>query len=108
MTDDLLHLDDANFDSAVRSNPRLVVDCWAPWCGPCRMIAPTIEALAKDYRGKVTFAKLDTDQAPRTAMALGIHSIPTIIYYRDGKQVERLIGARPRADLEAAVKKHLL
>ena len=108
MTEDLLELNDANFESTVRSTPRLVVDCWAPWCGPCRMIAPTIEALAKEYKGKVTFAKLDTDQAPRTAMSLGIHSIPTIIYFRDGKQVERLIGVRPRAELEAAVKKHLL
>jgi len=108
LTEDLIQLNDANFESTVRSTPRLVVDCWAPWCGPCRMIAPAIEALAREYRGKVTFAKLDTDEAPKTAMALGIHSIPTIIYYRDGKQVERLIGARPRADLEAAVKKHLL
>ncbi|MEM0343244.1 MAG: thioredoxin [Thermoplasmata archaeon] len=108
MTEDLLQLNDANFESTVRSTPRLVVDCWAPWCGPCRMIAPTIEAMAKDYKGRVTFAKLDTDEAPRTAMSLGIHSIPTIIYFKDGKQVERLVGARPRAELEAAVKKHLL
>lgn len=108
MTEDLLKLNDANFESTVRSTPRLVVDCWAPWCGPCRMIAPTIEALARDYKGRVTFAKLDTDEAPRTAMSLGIHSIPTIIYFKDGKQVERLVGARPRAELEAAVKKHLL
>lgn len=108
MTEDLLQLNDANFESTVRSTPRLVVDCWAPWCGPCRMIAPTIEAMAKDYKGRVTFAKLDTDEAPRTAMSLGIHSIPTIIYFKDGKQVERIVGARPRAELEAAVKKHLL
>lgn len=106
MADDFLHLNDSNFDSAVRSSPRLLIDCWAPWCGPCRMLAPVFEALAKDYGGKVVFAKLDTDESPRTATALGIHSIPTLVFYKDGKQVDRLTGARPRADIEAVLKKH--
>ncbi len=101
-----MHLDDSNFDSTVKSQARLVIDCWAPWCGPCRMLAPTFEALAKDYQGKVSFAKLDTDESPKTAMTLGIHSIPTIIFYKDGKQVERLTGAHPRANIEAILKKH--
>ncbi len=105
MTDDLMHLTDANFDSTVNSTPKLIVDCWAPWCGPCRMLAPTIEAMAKDYKGKVSFAKLDTDESPKTAMTMGIHSIPTLIFFKDGKQVERLVGARPRADIESVMKK---
>lgn len=106
MTDDLMiHLTDANFDSTVKSSAKLIVDCWAPWCGPCRMLAPTFEALAKDYNGKVAFAKLDTDESPRTAMALSIHSIPTLMFFKDGKQVERLVGARPRADIESVIKK---
>ena len=106
LADDLMiHLTDANFDSTVKSSPKLIVDCWAPWCGPCRMLAPTFEALAKDYQGKVAFAKLDTDESPKTAMNLSIHSIPTLMFFKDGKQVERLVGARPRADIESSIKR---
>jgi len=106
LAEEILHLNDANFDSTVKSSQKLVVDCWAAWCGPCKMLAPTFEALAKDYNGKVAFAKLDTDESPKTAMALGIHSIPTLIFFKDGKQVERLTGAHPRANIEAIIKKH--
>jgi thioredoxin 1 len=106
LTDDLMvHLTDANFDSTVKSSPKLIVDCWAPWCGPCRMLAPTFEALAKDYNGKVAFGKLDTDESPKTAMTMSIHSIPTLMFFKDGRQVERLVGARPRSDIEAVIKK---
>jgi len=104
--DVIVHLNDSNFDSIVKSAGKMLVDCWAPWCGPCKMLAPTFEALAKDYNGKLTFAKLDTDEAPKTAMAMGIHSIPTLIFFKDGKQVERLTGAHPRANIEAVIKKH--
>jgi len=106
LSDDIIHMNDASFDSTVKSSAKLVVDCWAPWCGPCRMLAPTIEALAKDYKGKVSFAKLDTDESPKTAMSLSINSIPTLIFFKDGKQVERLTGAHPRANIEAVIKKH--
>ncbi len=106
MSEDTVNLNDSNFDSIVKSSPKLLVDCWAPWCGPCRMIAPTIEALAKDYKGKVVVAKLDTDQAPKTAMSLGINSIPTLIFFKDGEQVDRLTGAHPRANIESVIKKH--
>ena len=106
MSENMIDLTDADFAEKVKSAPKLVVDCWAPWCGPCKMIAPTLEALAKDYDGRVTFAKLDTDQAPKTAMSLGIHSIPTLIFFRDGEQVDRLTGAHPRANIEAAIKKN--
>jgi len=106
MADDIVHIDDSTFESTVKSTPKLIVDCWAPWCGPCRMLGPTIEAMAKDYKGKVTFAKLDTDESPKTAMSLGIHSIPTILFFKDGKQVERMTGAHPRQNIEAVLKKH--
>ncbi|MCU0860562.1 MAG: thioredoxin [Thermoplasmata archaeon] len=89
-----------------KGSAKLIIDCWAPWCGPCRMLAPTFEALAKDHKGKVTFAKLDTDEAPRTAQNLGIHSIPTLIFFKDGQQVERMTGAHPRANIENVMKKH--
>jgi thioredoxin 1 len=106
LTDDLMvHLDDANFDSMVKSTPKMIVDCWAAWCGPCRMLAPTFEALAVDYKGKITFAKLDTDKSPNTAMALSIHSIPTLLFFKDGKQVQSLIGVRPKADIDTVIKK---
>jgi thioredoxin len=70
------------------------------------MLAPTFEALAKDYKDKVVFGKLDTDESPKVAMALGIQSIPTLLFFKDGKQVDRLTGAHPRANIEAVIKKH--
>ncbi|UCE91701.1 MAG: thioredoxin [Methanobacteriota archaeon] len=106
LSEKILNLTDANFDESVRGSPKLVVDCWAPWCGPCKMIAPTIEAMANDYKGKVVFAKLNTDEAPKTAMSLGILSIPTLIFFKDGTQIERLTGAHPRANIEAVLRKH--
>jgi len=106
LSENIINLSDADFNEKVKSSPKLVVDCWAPWCGPCKMIAPTLDALAKDYQGKVTFAKLDTDQCPKTATSLSIRSIPTLIFFKDGQQVERMTGAHPRANIEAVLKKH--
>ncbi len=106
LADDIVDLNDSTFESAVKSSARLIVDCWAPWCGPCRMLAPTIEAMANDYGGRIAFAKLDTDESPKTAMSLGIYSIPTILFYKDGEQVERLTGTHPRQNIEAVIKKH--
>jgi len=106
MAENILNINDSTFEPTVRSSPRLVVDCWAPWCGPCRMLGPTIEAMANDYKGKITFAKLDTDESPKTATSLGINSIPTILFFKDGKQVERMTGAHPRQNIEAMIKKH--
>ena len=71
------------------------------------MLAPTFEALAKDYKGKISFAKLDTDESPKTAMSLSIHSIPTLLFYKEGNQVHRMTGAHPRQNIEEAIKKHL-
>lgn len=108
LSDDMIEISDANFETLVKGSERLIIDCWAPWCGPCRMLAPTFEALAKDYKGRVTFAKLDTDQSPKTAMSLGILSIPTLIFFKKGEQVERMTGAHPRANIENTLKKNLL
>ena len=107
MSENVLAITDSSFNKEViKAKLPVLVDFWAEWCGPCRMIAPTIDALAKDYKGEVVVAKLDTDQAPKTAMSLGIHSIPTLIFFKDGEQVDRRTGAHPRATIESAMKKH--
>jgi len=103
----VLELTDATFDAAVRDHPLLVVDCWAAWCGPCRMVAPVIEELARDYAGRITFAKLDVDRNRATANRFGIQSIPTMLIFKNGKLVDQKLGAMPRAMLEPAVTKHL-
>jgi len=97
---------DQAFDTVIAGPGVVVVDCWAVWCGPCRMVAPVIEELAKDYAGKVKFAKLDVDKNPATAQKYGIQSIPTLLFFKDGKLVDQKIGAMPKATLEPFVKKH--
>jgi len=100
-------LTDSNFDSTVRSNKLVVVDCWAAWCYPCRLIAPLIEELAGEYGSAALFAKLNIDENPVTASRYYIRSIPTILIIRDGIEAERIIGAVPKGQIEAALRKHL-
>ena len=103
----VLELTDASFDAAVSEHALLVVDCWAVWCGPCKMVAPVIEELAKDYAGRATFGKLDVDKNPAIAKRFQIQSIPTILLFKDGRLVDQKLGAMPRAMLEPAITKHL-
>jgi len=98
---------DSDFEDTVKKYPMVVVDCWAPWCGPCRMLSPTVDAMAKDLKGKVVFAKLNTDENVDTAGKFRIMSIPTLLYFKDGKLVDKSVGALPRPMLESQVKKHL-
>lgn len=98
---------DSSFDEFVKKYPNVVVDCWAPWCGPCRMLTPTIEALSKDLKGKVVFGKLNTDENLGTAGKFRIMSIPTILFFKNGKFVDKTIGALPRQMIEAQIKKSL-
>ncbi len=83
----------------------VVVDCWAPWCGPCRAMGPTIDELARDQKGKVVFAKLNTDDNEESAMKFKIMAIPTLLFFRKGELVERSTGLLPKKQLEAVIKK---
>jgi thioredoxin len=98
-------LTDATFDEQLRGN-NTVVDFWAAWCGPCRMIAPVIEALASE-RTDVRFAKLNVDENPRTAARFGVQGIPLLIFFRDGVEAGRVVGAVPRPQIEAAIQRYL-
>ncbi len=90
---------DASFADFVRSHATVVVDCWAPWCGPCRAMAPIIDELSAAWAGKVTFAKLNTDENPETAMRYGIQSIPTLLIFKDGELADQVVGLPPKAQL---------
>ncbi len=102
-----MEVNDDNFATEVEGNQGLtVVDFWATWCAPCRMIAPMVEQLATDYTGKVRVAKLDVDSNQKTAMKFNVRSIPTILFFKDGKLVDQVVGAVPRPALEAKFKEH--
>ncbi len=100
-------LNDENFDKEVSKYPVTVVDLWAPWCGPCRMVTPIIENLAKEYVGKIVFGKLNVDENPDTSRKFGIMSIPTIMIFKNGKPVDKVIGALPKEVLEQRIGKYL-
>jgi thioredoxin 1 len=100
-------VDDSNFDELVHRHRLMVVDCWAPWCGPCRMVAPVIDELARDYAGKVLFGKLNVDENPQTSGRFEIMSIPTLLVMKNGIEVDRIVGAVPRSVIEATIRKHL-
>ena len=90
-------LTDANFKQEVlESNEPVLVDFWAAWCGPCRVIAPAIEELAGDFEGRAKIGKLDVDHNPQTAMQYGVRSIPTLLFFKDGRVADQLIGAVPK------------
>ena len=97
------HLTSENFDSVIASG-RTLVDFWATWCGPCKMLAPVIEALGEKYEGKANICKVDVDEQPELANRFGIMNIPTVIFFQDGEQIGKLIGVRPQPELEAMLK----
>ena len=100
MADDILNLSDATFDEAVAgSDTPVLVDFWAEWCGPCKMIAPTLAEIATEQRGKLTVGKLNVDDNPDTARRFDVMSIPTLLVFKDGKQVKRLVGAKGKGQL---------
>jgi len=101
MSDNLLHLSDAEFEEKVlKSGLPVLVDFWAPWCGPCRMIGPIIEELSGEYAGQVVFAKVNTDENPSVPTQYNVMSIPTLLLFKDGKLIDRAIGMRPKPALK--------
>jgi thioredoxin 1 len=105
---DLLHITDDNFEKEVlQSNEPVLIDFWAVWCGPCRMIAPIVEEMAGEYAGKAKIGKLDVDSNPMVASKYGIRSIPTILIFKDGKVVEQIVGAVPKQKLVNALNGHV-
>lgn len=99
---------DATFGEVTRSHPIVIVDCWAPWCPPCRILSPIIEELAKDYAGNVLFGKLNVDENQGTALKYGIMSIPTLLVFKNGELVDRIVGAMPKTTLEQKIARYLV
>ena len=100
MADDILNLSDATFDETVAgSDTPVLVDFWAEWCGPCKMIAPTLAEIATEQRGKLTIGKLNVDDNPDTARRFDVMSIPTLIVFQDGQPAKRMVGAKGKGQL---------
>jgi thioredoxin 1 len=102
-----LAVTDGNFEATIKANPLVVVDFWAPWCGACRMVGPVIEQLAKEYAGKVTFGKMNVDENQIVPSSFSVMSIPTIVVFHHGQAVQRIVGAYPKIDIEAAFKRYI-
>ncbi len=103
----LEHFSEQSFDVAAAGDKPVLADFFATWCGPCRMIAPSVEQLAAEYDGRAIVGKVDVDQEPNLAKRFGVMSIPTLIVMKGGGVVEQAVGARGKADIEAMIKRHL-
>ncbi|MDI6826730.1 MAG: thioredoxin [Candidatus Aenigmarchaeota archaeon] len=102
-----IEVTDKNFDSIIHKYPLILIDCWAVWCAPCRMIAPMIEELAKKYKGKIVFGKLDVNENMAIAKRFDIMAIPNLLIFKKGKLVDRIVGVQPMPILESRLKEYL-
>jgi thioredoxin 1 len=102
-----IEITDANFDEITNTDKPILVDFWAEWCGPCKMIGPVVEELASDYEGKAVIGKVDVDSNPNTSAKFGIRSIPTLLVIKNGKIVEKQVGAVPKSVLTQKLDAHL-
>ncbi|MCS7125062.1 MAG: thioredoxin [Candidatus Bathyarchaeota archaeon] len=107
MSGQVIHLTDSNFNEVVSQNKLVLVDFYADWCMPCRMMAPIVEELAKELAGKVLVGKLNVDENPSTADRFQIFSIPTLVVIKSGREVDRIVGFAPKGRVEACLKKYL-
>ena len=96
-----INMTDADIDGNIGKYQTVVVDCWAPWCGPCRMVGPIVEDLAREMKGKIVFGKLNVDENQATSTKYGIMSIPTLLVFKNGELVDRIVGAMPKDSLKA-------
>ena len=100
-----VEITDRTFEDTVRKYPAVVVDLWAPWCSPCRMIAPVVEELAKEYLGRVVFGKMNVDENRDTSARYGVMSIPTLLFFKNGELMDQITGALPKQALEERIRK---
>ncbi|MBX8631920.1 MAG: thioredoxin [Thermoplasmata archaeon] len=100
-------LSDQSFDTFINTNEVSFVDFWAPWCGPCRMVSPVVEQLARDYAGRVAFGKLNVDENPVISTRYNVMSIPTLLIFRKGRNVDSIIGAQSRSAIAARINRHI-
>ena len=107
MSGDIRHLTDADFQEAIQGDTPILVDFWAAWCAPCRMIAPVLEELAGEYDGRARVGKVDVDEHGATAQQYGIQSIPTLILFKNGEVADKVVGVAPKEALSRLLDKHL-
>ncbi|MGD8565293.1 MAG: thioredoxin [Candidatus Bathyarchaeota archaeon] len=107
MSDKPVQITDSDFNEIISKHPIVLVDCWAPWCGPCTAIAPIVEEIAREYSGKVFVGKLNVDQNPMTANSFQIMGIPTLLIIKEGKEVDRIVGLVPKQNIQTRLEKQL-